>query len=170
MNAMGGDVINTSSGVRIYSGDVIISGGTLNATGGASTSDSSYGIFLSNGTLAFTGITLVAIGQTRAIYSDDPDLSAITDYTYWINAAASDPGGNGTVMPGGTPYSYSTDDKYVKITTPVPQPYPQPQPQPKVPQTGDSSNLSAWSAMVVSVLGVIFLAAWRKRRAAAKMR
>ena len=106
----------TSDSYGISSNDALnVSGsGMLNATGGA-TSARSAGI---NGNLIITDGTVTATSGTAG--TSQAILGSVTPpaaYTYWTNTDPSDPGGAGMTYPGGTPYSYSTGDKFVKLMT-----------------------------------------------------
>ena len=165
VNAAGGESVIDSSGVYSNDSDITISGGTLSATGVTATSGDSYGVFLdSASTLAITGSTLIASGQTTAI-NGAPNISALSKYTYWTSTSASDPGGNGTIVPTGTGYTWSIDHKYLKITTEI-TPGGGTTTTGGAAKTGDNSNMYAWSALaLISVLGMCVL---RKRRSAVK--
>ena len=152
-----------SRGISLTNGNISISGGSVTALGGASVADESYGIYVSSGSIiAITGsaTTLEARGQTAAL-SDAPDISALSQYTYWTNTTTANPGGNGTTVPGGTAYVHTVAHKYVMITTVAGRT------TSGAAKTGDNSNMYVWSALaLISVLGICV--AVRKRRSAVK--
>ena len=179
VNALGGTAsANASCGVHAKN-DITISGGTLSATGGAATLGGSYGVFLDSGaTLAITGSTLVAAGQTVAI-NRAPNVSALASYTYWTNNAVSDPGGEGTKVPEGTAYSYNTEHKYLKIASDASSTSGRSTGDSSTgdsstgdgsTKTGDESMILVWLAAAMLGLAVCVVAVWRNRRAAAEIR
>lgn len=93
-------------GLSITSGSVYASGGYTGVSAGI------YGdISLSEG-------KLTARGDHQAInLGFGASVNLPNEYVYWTNTSNSHPGGSGTAVPGGTPYSYSADDKYVRIQT-----------------------------------------------------
>ena len=164
VNAISGTSGSDSVGFYIFDGNASINGGTLSAVGGATTfSIGSYGVKIDpTATLAITGSTLIASGQNSAIDSA-PNISALSRYAYWTSASASDPGGNGTIVPGGTGYTWSINHKYLKITTEITTGTT----TGGAAKTGDNSNMYVWSALaLISVLGICV--AVRKRRSEEK--
>jgi len=93
--------------------NLTVNGGEVDAAA-LSDSANSIGIYNPN-SLTINGGTVTAVGMGRAFFSAPTSLPS--SYVYWTNTTTFDPGGAGTTVPGGTPYSYSASDQYVKILT-----------------------------------------------------
>ena len=185
VTSTGGAATSFSAGIFAISNFLINGDSVIIATGGSMPdgdpllNTGSYGIYKwgGSGIPAFnlSSSMLQAAGETMAIVIFDnstntPTLSYFTvpaGYTYWINDLVSDPGGSGTVSDGS--FLISSLYRFAKIMfvpPPSPQP-PPPGPSPNVPQTSDVNNAVGWTVLLaLVVLGVIGLAAWRRRQGA----
>ena len=129
----------TSSGIGcgIVSDNIIISGDArVNATGsheglcafndltvsgraGVAATGGSYGITC-DGVLTISGGTVTATGDGLAMWyfpDDDGGYKVPSGYKYWVSAAPSNPGGDGTVSNGS--FVVGEGHKFAKIETPV---------------------------------------------------
>jgi len=134
VNASNGSVAGYETDGMICTGNLTVSGGTLNAKAGESSQSCGLSVIspmpavskqpqtsmfkASNPLFTFSGGTLTAAGYWLALNAA-PDITA-NSYTYWTNSETpSDPGGNGTATSLGAAneYTYSESDKFVKLST-----------------------------------------------------
>ena len=118
ITATGGSSTSQESiGIRSYTGSISITGGTVNATGNTATGDS-FGIRAGSGNVSITGGTVTAKGEDRAIYNGlAEDFTLPEGFSYTMSANSS-----------GTPATSGTSDgsfkiggthKYAKIEAPA---------------------------------------------------
>jgi hypothetical protein len=126
--AVTSDASPISAGLFVQSGTAHITqtGGSLRARGDAiidrapalsNPGSGSFGVRVSGG-YDLIGGRVEAIAQTSALGSASSptvDESISLFYYYWTSTVASDPAGPGTLVPNGTPYTYSATNKYVRI-------------------------------------------------------